>query len=144
MSKFWLFAINNSWLYKSFVVVVNVTSLFSRVLKSVFALVFKISIVKLLSLSSITAYPISSTELVRVAKSSEALSTKVAEVEVFSESTTFILVAPAVTTKSGLRVAVPAVDGSLITPLTIPSLSPYPPSINSRWTASAIPSPLVS
>ena len=88
-------------------------------------------------------YPISSTEFVLEVSSREAFRTTVAGVEVLVEST-IVKVVASTFAKSGSRTAVPAADGSLITPLTIPSLSPYPPSTSSRCTASAIPSPLVS
>ena len=46
--------------------------------------------------------------------------------------------------KAGVRSTTPAVDGSTIIPFLIPSLSPYPPSTNSKLTVSAVPSPLKS
>ena len=45
---------------------------------------------------------------------------------------------------SGVRSTTPAVDGSRIVPFLTPSLSPYPPSTNSKLTVSAVPSPLKS
>ena len=46
--------------------------------------------------------------------------------------------------KTGVRSTTPAVEGSTIVPFLTPSLSPYPPSTNSKFTVSRTPSPLKS
>ena len=57
-------------------------------------------------------------------------------------SATFNAVVVAV--NAPVKSTTPAVDGSTIVPFFTPSLSPYPPSTNSKFTVSAIPSPLKS
>ena len=91
-------------------------------MNTVLALLLRRSIVNDSSLFNAT-YPISSTVEVLVVRFSSALRTTVAGVDDFVASTMFMVVSSTFT-KSGSRVTVPAADGSLITPLTKPSLSP--------------------